>query len=515
MDDPAELERKLSQLTQRQAQILTLVCQGLTYRQIASEIGYGVDLVQAEMSQVYRLLGWKKRSTTEKRRLLITVICPIHARLMANPETDAAHRVIDVGPVQPDPETIDQVRKDEQNGLIPLDRALVRVETERGTAEPTPPRELIQRPGYPLVAYPPSRSNRLPWILATVLATLLVAALIVIAFLLVRGNSTPPVALSQPPPAVTVATVIITQQMVVTQPPVTVLVTQPAPTAIPTVQPTPVYVTVVVTPVPTTAVPPTSAPTPLTSKSGPCTPHAGTVNLSGKVASEIPGTSICLGDTVSSVIDRNTRPIDVYALDLTAGQEVLFSVSTQNGCLNLELYNPGSKSIETDEVSIALNPGCWQEWKQNFTAAVSGKYYFAVAANSSGQVYTFSVKPTGTTVPGNQVVSDIPGTRLVVGNTVNSVVDRNTKPFDVYAIDFSVGQAVLFKVATNNGCLNLELYNPGSKSLETDQASVALNPGCWQEWKQDFTPAVTGTYYFAVGANSSGQTYTLSITAMQ
>ncbi len=136
------------------------------------------------------------------------------------------------------------------------------------------------------------------------------------------------------------------------------------------------------------------SPTPLpTSKPAPAVPTAGTMNLTGRVASDIPGTQIALGSTVSSVVDYNTKLHDVYAIDLVAGQGVRFTVSNDDGYLYLGLYNPSSQSIETNRVSPAFTANGSGKWVRDFTPAVSGTYYFAIQATpaSTGQTYAFSV----------------------------------------------------------------------------------------------------------------------------
>jgi hypothetical protein len=51
-------------------------------------------------------------------------------------------------------------------------------------------------------------------------------------------------------------------------------------------------------------------------------PTSSPINMVGKVASDLPGTPLQLCQGVTSVIDRNTRPVDVYSVQLQAGQSV-------------------------------------------------------------------------------------------------------------------------------------------------------------------------------------------------
>ena len=159
-----------------------------------------------------------------------------------------------------------------------------------------------------------------------------------------------------------------------------------------TVQPLP---TVIVLPTSTvrapTALRATATPIPPTVKPTPASSSCAQGNLTGRVESEIPGTKSCVGVSVSSVIDQKTKPRDVYALDLVAGQQVLFKIAASNGCNYFNLYNPSSKSIDANQVSLAFNANCYDGATQLFTPAASGTYYLVIFASGSGQPYTLSL----------------------------------------------------------------------------------------------------------------------------
>ena len=103
-------------------------------------------------------------------------------------------------------------------------------------------------------------------------------------------------------------------------------------------------------------------------------------NMIGRVANDIPGTKVCLGETVSSVLDEPMRHRDVYAIDLTAGEEVRFTLTSDHGTLYFHLYNLGSKSIESQSYSEAISDGTSSKWVKEFIPAVSGTYFVSLAA---------------------------------------------------------------------------------------------------------------------------------------
>lgn len=155
------------------------------------------------------------------------------------------------------------------------------------------------------------------------------------------------------------------------------------------------------TPVPPTAtrIPPTATPIPPTPV--PPTPTAihGTVNLAGKVASDIPGTLVAPPVTVNSVLDRDTKPRDVYAIQLQAGEQL--TVTLKGAKLyyyEVWMANPGSTTVATNDpnkftgAELQLyscgNPkGC----STDFTPATTGVYYLAVSERDSAVPYTLQL----------------------------------------------------------------------------------------------------------------------------
>lgn len=538
MPNSMDYESKLRDLTQRQCEILYWVCQGLTFKEVSSKIGFGEDLVTAEMSRIYKTFGLTQQRRNAKRHILEDEICPIHLGRVSNPELDCRERVIEVNAPAPDPKDIQEVIDDAKGGMIPLKGAMIPVGPSRGPQPPTPPPGgLATRPTYPVVGATPAKKGK-PWLwlLIGILGTILVLTLcgITAAFTVGRESigrlfqptaapiiqtvvvAQPPTLQTQPP-----ATVLITQPpitVLVTQPAATVFVTQPAPTPLPPIiqtvivtdpAPTPMPTTIAIHTVVVTAPPPTSTslPTPKPVLN-PCTATGDTVDLTGQVASDLPGTEVCVGSSVSSVIDQNTKPQDYYAIELQAGRQVQFQVSPSN-CVGVRLFNP--QQAQSDDFTTAFQGGACNDASWNLTPAVSGIYYFRVTANNTGIVYTFATKFTAVQVPGDQVASDLPGTVLTLGSEVTSVIDQNTKPQDFYAIDLTAGQRVRFEIEPSN-CVGVRLFNP--RQTQSDDFTTAFQDGACNDASWNFTPAVSGTYYFRVTSNNTGIIYKVRVNSL-
>lgn len=118
---------------------------------------------------------------------------------------------------------------------------------------------------------------------------------------------------------------------------------------------------------------------------------------SGELAGDIPGTPLALGSSQGSVVDKATKPRDVYALNLTAGEEIQVKVTHQYGqYLHYQLANPGSNSFRTNSVSLAFTEKDYRElWSMNFAPPVTGTYHLAIIADASAQSYTISVLHLG------------------------------------------------------------------------------------------------------------------------
>lgn len=71
------IEDQLKKLTLNEATVLYWKCRGLRHKQIADRLGYGVDWVQLQMSQVYRKLGFDAKMHWSKRKEILEIeVCP-------------------------------------------------------------------------------------------------------------------------------------------------------------------------------------------------------------------------------------------------------------------------------------------------------------------------------------------------------------------------------------------------------------------------------------------------------
>ena len=138
-----------------------------------------------------------------------------------------------------------------------------------------------------------------------------------------------------------------------------------------------------------TPAPPAATPAPATPANGVIT---GTVNVTGTAPSDIPGLLIGPGAKVTSVVDANLKPRDVYSIDLVAGNTYL--VTRDNGGTEIWLANPGSKSFKRSDtwqgshVCAFVNTDCW-----DITPAVSGRYFLAVdPIGTLPEQYTFTIE---------------------------------------------------------------------------------------------------------------------------
>ena len=73
----------------------------------------------------------------------------------------------------------------------------------------------------------------------------------------------------------------------------------------------------------------------------------------------------------------------------------------------------------------------------SLAVAVDGTYFVAVTTNVSGASYTLVATVTPAGSPVAIPASDIPGTPIILGTAVASIIDTATRPRDVFAIDLS------------------------------------------------------------------------------
>jgi protein involved in polysaccharide export with SLBB domain len=228
----------------------------------------------------------------------------------------------------------------------------------------------------------------------------------------------------------------------------------------------------------------------------------GTPDLPGKPV-EVPG-------VIASVIDKITRPVEVYSVGLAAGQTVLFETDVAEGRAYFDLYAPGTTILwdiaDREFRYYSPSPTSW-----TFTPAVSGTYYLRISTVSyTGQAYTLKMS-NGPQAPVSDAPDDLPGEAIVSPGSVSSVIDKITRPVEVYSVGLAAGQTVLFETDVAEGRAYFDLYAPGTTILwdiaDREFRYYSPSPTSWT-----FTPAVSGTYYLRISTVSyTGQAYTLKM----
>jgi hypothetical protein len=98
-----------------------------------------------------------------------------------------------------------------------------------------------------------------------------------------------------------------------------------------------------------------------------------------------------LGSTVTGIIDGQTRPNDVYAIDLTAGQNISV-VYTSNVGGGGDLVYPDAQSIKSYDSALKFT---YDGGAKKITIATSGRYYLILDTTRTGVTYTLTVTETG------------------------------------------------------------------------------------------------------------------------
>ena len=150
------------------------------------------------------------------------------------------------------------------------------------------------------------------------------------------------------------------------------------------------------TPEPSTLQAPTGAASTATPTPTPARPQ---VTDLGPIASGLPGTPLPVGTSVRSVVDQTTKPRDVYAVTLVAGQEIRFTLneltSPISAWVETSVVNPGARDLaDPRSFSLALTRTTFARDEWRFTPAIAGTYYLVVRAQTSGQAYAFTLSAT-------------------------------------------------------------------------------------------------------------------------
>jgi len=160
------------------------------------------------------------------------------------------------------------------------------------------------------------------------------------------------------------------------------------------------------------APPPAAAPaaSPAAQQPAPAAPPAaapitGTADLTGKAGDDVAtATPIAVGATISSVLDRNTKPHDVFSIALTGGTSYQLFPNTTNhmggaGAITAFVLNPDTSAALQWTLGGGCG-GCGGGFLDDkcypsaclFTPAASGTYYLKIDATGTGQKYRFTIK---------------------------------------------------------------------------------------------------------------------------
>ena len=112
-------------------------------------------------------------------------------------------------------------------------------------------------------------------------------------------------------------------------------------------------------------------------------------------ADDIPGTPLQFGQTVFGTLDSTTKKNDVYALQLSYGEQVQFTVHNEPGHTGntMYLYSPTTKSAVNYPSSLmqASTYNGQQTGQILYTPAVDGTYFVQIRAGGHNDTFDFTV----------------------------------------------------------------------------------------------------------------------------
>jgi hypothetical protein len=222
---------------------------------------------------------------------------------------------------------------------------------------------------------------------------------------------------------------------------------------------------------------------------------------------DIPGAPIAVGNLVQGGVDHATLPNAVYAISLTAGEEVT-------------LLSPDSTSIKFAATfhAVADHYVCDSQPSFSYVPAVTGTYYLWVTTTASGDEFNLHVSFTGLVFLDNST-ADLRGAPLMSLGTTSGVVDTVTKPSSVHAVSLQAGKEVAFSFARHNGyyCNEMEvrLLSPNSTSnrFPATYHVVADHYVCDSNPSFLYVPATTKTYYLWVTTTANGDAFDVDYAA--
>ena len=239
-------------------------------------------------------------------------------------------------------------------------------------------------------------------------------------------------------------------------------------------------------------------------------------------ANDIPGTPISVGQTAIGTVDQTTKPDDVYAVQLTRGQQVqIVATLSQTPDYSWEsfvnLYSPSSTSLANGTVVAQDDEQDSPVRTVTYTPAVDGTYFIDVTAHDmNGLSYQLSVSRTTTPAITDPYAPNIFGVAIGLG-TIGGVVDQATLPDSVYAVRLFADQPVVITTTLSQTPdysweSFVNLYSPSSTSLANGTV-VAQDDGQNSPVRTvTYTPAVDGTYFIDVTAHDmNGLSYALTV----
>ena len=107
---------------------------------------------------------------------------------------------------------------------------------------------------------------------------------------------------------------------------------------------------------------------------------------------DVPGVPIDPNGSVQSVVDASTRPFEVFALDLAAGQQVKITLGMPGGG-SLSVANPGTTTIKGSYTRAMSGGTSSGKFVGILIPAVDGTYSVIVQASQNGEPYSLTIGP--------------------------------------------------------------------------------------------------------------------------
>jgi hypothetical protein len=234
-------------------------------------------------------------------------------------------------------------------------------------------------------------------------------------------------------------------------------------------------------------------------------------------ADDIPGSPLAFGQTVTATLDSATKPNDVYAINLTYGQEVELTVHNlpKHTGNYMTLLTPSSKSIfgEHEDLASASTYNDRQTGTILYVPAVTGTYYVRIRAGGVSDNYDLTAESTGFATGGPRA-PDIFGVAMGIGATAG-VLDSSTYPNTVYAVRLFAREEVSLTVHNEPHHTGnyMTLLTPSSKSIfgEHQDLASASTYNDRQTGHIAYTPAVDGTYFVRIRAGGHNDVFDLTV----